>query len=122
MAKTILVVDDSKTLKQQISFTLTKGGFAVVEAADGNEGLEKLRSTPNVALIISDINMPGMNGIDFLKAAKADPALKHISVLMLTTETEPKLIMEAKAAGAKGFMVKPFDPSKLTEVVNKLTP
>ena len=120
MGKKILIVDDSKTIRQQVSFTLTKGGFEVVEAEDGLDGIAKLKGTPGIGLIISDVNMPNMNGIEMIEAMKADASLPKVPIIMLTTEGAAELIDRAKNAGAKGWLVKPFKPEQLVAAAEKL--
>jgi two-component system chemotaxis response regulator CheY len=120
MGKKIMVVDDSLSMRQQINFTLTKAGFDVIEAEDGNDCLAKLRSTPDVALAICDVNMPGMNGIALLEAIKGHPALSALPVVMLTTEGSFEMIDHAKKVGAKAWLVKPFQPPQLVATVQKL--
>ncbi|MEI8025316.1 MAG: response regulator [Pseudomonadota bacterium] len=120
MGKKILIVDDSKTIRQQVSFTLGKGGFEVVEAEDGKDGIEKLKANTDVALIISDVNMPNMNGLEMIEAIKVAGSYTHINIIMLTTEGTPELIERAKAAGAKGWLVKPFKPEQLVAAATKL--
>lgn len=118
MAKKIMIVDDSRTIRQQVSFTLTKGGYEVVEAEDGVDGIEKLSANGDVAMIISDVNMPNMDGIAMVEKMHADGV--SIPIIMLTTEGAADLIERAKAAGAKGWLVKPFKPEQLVAAVNKL--
>lgn len=120
MGKKVLIVDDSRTIRQQVSFTLAKGGFVVVEAEDGKDGIEKLRGNPDVAMIISDVNMPNMNGLEMVEAINADADLSHPPIVMLTTEGSGELVERAKKAGAKGWLVKPFKPDQLVAVVTKL--
>jgi len=120
MGKKVLIVDDSRTIRQQVNFTLTKGGFEVVEAEDGKDGLVKLKANPDVAMIISDVNMPNMNGLEMVEAIKVDTTLAHPPIVMLTTEGSAELVDRAKAAGAKGWLVKPFKPEQLVAVVTKL--
>ena len=120
MGKKVLIVDDSRTIRQQVNFTLSKGGFEVVEAEDGKDGIVKLRAHPEVAMIISDVNMPNMNGLEMVEAIKGDATLTHPPIVMLTTEGAGELVERAKAAGAKGWLVKPFKPEQLVAVVNKL--
>jgi two-component system chemotaxis response regulator CheY len=120
MGKKILIVDDSKTIRQQVSFTLSKGGFEVVEAEDGALGLSALRANLDVALVISDVNMPNMNGIEMVQEIAKDQTVNKIPVIMLTTEGSTELIQKAKEAGAKGWLVKPFKPDQLLAAVSKL--
>lgn len=119
--KKVLIVDDSKTIRQQVSFTLSKVGFSVVEAEDGQDGINKLTANPDVAMIISDVNMPNMNGIEMVEAIKTAGKHGAIPIVMLTTEGSSELIERAKAAGAKGWLVKPFKPDQLIAAVQKLT-
>jgi two-component system chemotaxis response regulator CheY len=119
MGKKILIVDDSRTIRQQVSFTLTKGGYQVVEAEDGVIGIDQLGKNPDIALIISDVNMPNMDGIEMVEKMKS--AGTTVPIVMLTTEGAADLIERAKAAGAKGWLVKPFKPDQLIAAVGKLT-
>jgi len=114
----ILIVDDSRTIRQQVSFTLTKGGYEVVEGEDGVDGIAKLKANADVAMIISDVNMPNMNGLEMVEQLKADGVT--VPVIMLTTEGASDLIQRAKAAGAKGWLVKPFQPDQLVAAVSKI--
>jgi two-component system chemotaxis response regulator CheY len=118
MAKKILIVDDSKTVRQQVNFTLTRSGYTVVEAGDGDEGIAAFGSNPDVAMIISDVNMPKMNGIDMI--SKLTESGCKAPIIMLTTEGAAELIAKAKSAGARGWLVKPFQPEQLIQVVTKL--
>lgn len=120
MGKKIMIVDDSKTIRQQVSFTLQKGGYEVVEAEDGKDGLAKLQASPDIAMVISDVNMPNMNGLEMVEAIRADAKISGIPVVMLTTEGATDLIDRAKKAGAKGCLVKPFKPEQLVAAVQKL--
>ena len=120
MAKKILIVDDSKTIRQQVTFTLQKAGFDVIEAEDGKDGLDKLRSNPDTSFVISDVNMPNMNGLEMVEAIKADATLTQAPVIMLTTECAAEMIARAKAVGAMGWLVKPFKPDQLVAAVQKL--
>ena len=118
MAKKIMIVDDSRTIRQQVCDALTRHGFEVVEANDGNEGLAQLKAHPDLAMIISDVNMPNMDGLEMLEKIRA--ASNPITVVMLTTEGASDLISRAKAAGAKAWLVKPFEPDQLVKTVIKL--
>ena len=122
MSKTILIVDDSATLRASVNFVLTDAGYEVIQAKDGQEGLEKLeeckRSERKINMIISDINMPVMDGISFIKDVKKGD-FRFVPILILTTESENAKKMEGKAAGASGWLVKPFKPEQLLWVVKK---
>jgi len=121
MGKKILIVDDSKTIRQQVSFTLSKGGYEVVEAEDGQIGYDTLKGTADIAMVISDVNMPNMNGIEMVETISKDDSVNKVPIIMLTTEGSGELIEKAKAAGAKGWLVKPFKPDQLLAAVGKLT-
>ena len=120
MGKKILIVDDSNTIRQQVNFTLSKGGFTVVEAVDGTDGLAKLKEHGDIAMIISDVNMPNMNGLEMVEAIKAQGSHTAVPIIMLTTEGNTELIERAKKAGAKGWLVKPFKPEQLVAAATKL--
>ena len=120
MAKKVIVIDDSRTVRQQVSAVLTDAGYEVIEAADGIEGAETISTTKDVALVICDVNMPRMNGIDMLSLLKKDPRHADLIVLMLTTEGQPGPIARAKQAGARGWIVKPFETQLLLAAVRKL--
>ena len=115
----ILTVDDSASMRQMVAFTLKNAGFSVVEAADGQEGLEKARSK-TVHLVLTDQNMPRMDGISFVKQLRKLPQYKTVPILILTTESSAAMKAQGKAAGATGWLVKPFDPDKLVDVVRKV--
>lgn len=119
MAKTILLVDDSASVRQVAGIALRRAGYETVEAANGKEALAFLNG-PRLNLIISDINMPVMNGIEFLKAVKQHPTSKFTPVIMLTTEAGDDMKQQGKAAGAKAWVVKPFQPQILLDAVAKL--
>lgn len=121
MTKTILVVDDSASLRSVVKMALSGAGYAVIEAADGQAALALLDGR-TVNMTICDVNMPVMNGIEFVKAAKALAAYKFMPILMLTTETQEAKKEQGKAAGAKAWMVKPFSPTQLVSAVSKLCP
>jgi two-component system chemotaxis response regulator CheY len=120
MTTTVLVVDDSASVRRQVVLALADAGFSVDEAEDGADGLEKVRNK-TYAAVICDVNMPNMNGLDMLEALKQEPAASAIPVLMLTTEGQPQMIRRAKAAGAKGWIVKPFKPELLVAALQKIT-
>ena len=119
MAKTVMVVDDSISLRQVVSIALRGAGYAVVEACDGSDALKKLGSQ-RVNLVISDVNMPNMDGISFVKALKQDPQHRFTPVIMLTTEAEAAKKAEGQAAGAKAWVVKLFQPAQMLDAVKKL--
>lgn len=117
--KKILVVDDSATVRQQVGLALTQAGYTVQEASDGVEGLAALEKG-GIAMVICDVNMPRMNGLDMLENIKRDPRHAAIPVVMLTTEGHPGLVERAKKAGAKGWIVKPFKAELMISAVGKL--
>ncbi|KAF7773818.1 two-component system, chemotaxis family, response regulator CheY [Pseudoalteromonas citrea] len=119
MSKTILIVDDSDSLRQVVNIALTGAGYTVIEGRDGKDALAKLNGT-KIHLIISDVNMPNMNGIEFVKQAKQLPQYKFTPVVMLTTENQQHMMEEGKKAGAKAWMVKPFKPAQMLQAVAKL--
>jgi two-component system, chemotaxis family, chemotaxis protein CheY len=119
MAKTILIVDDSDTLRQVVSQVLKGAGYDVIEGRDGKDGLSKLTGQ-KVHLIISDVNMPNMNGFEFVQEVKKMAAYKFTPVIMLTTEVSEQKKEAGKEAGAKAWMVKPFQPPQLLTAVSKL--
>jgi two-component system chemotaxis response regulator CheY len=119
MAKMVLTVDDSASIRQMVAFTLKSAGYDVIEAADGNAGLAQAKNN-NVQLILTDQNMPGMDGLTLIKSLRALPNFKTTPILMLTTESSDAMKSQGRAAGATGWLVKPFDPQKLIEVVRKV--
>jgi two-component system chemotaxis response regulator CheY len=119
MTTKILVVDDSMMVRQQVGKALAAAGFTVFEAADGLEALQKLEAEPDTRLLICDVNMPKMNGIELLE--RLNIAESKVDVVMLTTEGQPELIQRAKALGAKGWIVKPFKPDLIVAAAKKLT-
>lgn len=119
MSKTILTVDDSSSIRQMISFTLTQAGHRVVEAMDGMEALQKLAKTvPD--LMITDLNMPRMDGMELVRKVREIPALKFLPILFLTTEGQEQKRQQARAAGATGWIVKPFKAEQLVTIVQKV--
>jgi two-component system chemotaxis response regulator CheY len=119
MSKTILAVDDSASIRQMVAFTLKGAGYTVIEATDGEDGLTKARSGA-VNLVLTDQNMPKMDGLSMVKALRGMPQYAATPILMLTTESSDAMKASGKAAGATGWLVKPFDPAKLLEVVKKV--
>jgi two-component system, chemotaxis family, chemotaxis protein CheY len=119
MAKTILIVDDSASLRQVVSIALKGAGYDVIEACDGKDGLTKLRGQ-KINLVISDVNMPNMDGITFVREMKKLPEFKFTPVIMLTTEGQESKKQEGQAAGAKAWVVKPFQPTQMLAAVGKL--
>jgi two-component system chemotaxis response regulator CheY len=119
--KKVLIVDDSPTVRQQVAAALVPAGFEVLDAQDGEEGLQQLRAHPDLALILCDVNMPGMSGLEMLDVAGKDapPALPPI--IMLTSEGRADLIARAKQGGAKGWLIKPVKPEQLVAVARKIT-
>ena len=121
MSKTVLAVDDSKTMRDMIDYTLKGAGYSVLLAENGRAGVDTLSSN-HVDLVITDINMPVMNGIEFVKAIRSDPSNRSMPVLILTTESSDDLKQQGRQAGATGWIVKPFVPEKLLKVVAKVCP
>ncbi len=119
MAKTILIVDDSASLRQVVSIALKGAGYDVLEAVDGKDGLSKLTGA-KINLIISDVNMPNMNGIEFVKSVKQMDNYKFTPIIMLTTESQEQMIQQGKEAGVKAWVVKPFKPEQMLDAVSKL--
>jgi two-component system chemotaxis response regulator CheY len=116
---TILVVDDSTTMRQMVAFTLSSAGHDVTEASDGNKALATAK-TKKFDLVITDVNMPGMNGIDLVQSLRALPECKFIPILVLTTEAGAELKQKGKSAGATGWIVKPFNPEVLLDTLKKV--
>ena len=121
MARTILVVDDSDTVRQQVSMALKQAGFAITEAADGQEGLAMIDANRNIAMVVCDVNMPRMNGLEMVESVKRKAENKSLPILMLTTEGQPSMIKRAKEAGAVGWIVKPFNATQLVQTAKHLT-
>ena len=119
MAKTVLTVDDSASIRQMVSFTLKSAGYEVVEAVDGMDGLEKAKGK-SFNLVLTDQNMPRMDGLSLIKSLRGMPGYRTVPILMLTTEWSDTMKSQGRAAGATGWLVKPFDPQKLIEVVKKV--
>jgi two-component system, chemotaxis family, chemotaxis protein CheY len=119
MGKTILIVDDSSSMRQVVSITLKQAGHDVIEACDGKDALSKLAGQ-KIHLVISDVNMPNMDGITFVREMKKNPAYKFVPVIMLTTEGTDEKKKAGQDAGAKAWVVKPFQPQQLLAAVTKL--
>jgi len=117
--KTVLVVDDSETIRQQVALALERAGFSVVEAADGVDGLARA-AEHELCMVILDVNMPRLNGLDMLERLRASPKHQTVPVLMLTTEVQQSMIERAKKAGARGWMIKPVKMDQLVSAVTKL--
>ena len=118
--KKVLAVDDSRSLRQMVSFTLRNAGFDVIEAEDGQEALD-IAKQQAFNLVLTDQNMPGMDGITLVKSLRALPAYRTSPILMLTTESSDEMKQKGRAAGATGWIVKPFNPERLVEIVKKVT-
>lgn len=119
MAKTVLCVDDSASIRQMVGFTLKSAGYEVIEAVDGMDGFDKAKAR-SVNLVLTDQNMPRMDGLTLIKNLRGLPAYRSVPILMLTTESSEAMKSQGRAAGATGWLVKPFDPQKLIEVVKKV--
>jgi two-component system chemotaxis response regulator CheY len=122
MARNVLVVDDSASMRALVSSTLKGLGYQTHEAANGEDALGRIKNMASVDLIITDLNMPVMDGITFVQSVRKLQALKFVPVLLLTTETRTEQKDKAKAAGATGWLTKPFDPKQLTAVVQRILP
>ncbi|MDO9314214.1 MAG: response regulator [Burkholderiaceae bacterium] len=120
MAKTILIVDDSSSLRTVVKIALVRAGYEVIEAVDGKDGLVQLDKAGKVSLIVSDVNMPNMDGITFVGQVKQHPRHRFTPVIMLTTEGQDAKKEQGRAAGAKAWIVKPFNPPQLLDAVSKL--
>lgn len=120
MAKIILAVDDSTSIRQMVAFTLKSAGYTVIEAVDGQDGLDKVKGQPTIDLVLSDQNMPRMDGMTLIKTLRGMPQFSATPILMLTTESSDEMKAQGRAVGATGWIVKPFDPHKLLEVIKKV--
>jgi two-component system chemotaxis response regulator CheY len=118
MPATILTADDSSSMRQMIAFTLQNAGYEVIEAVDGNDALERLSSTP-VQMLITDLNMPNMDGIELIQRVRALPQYKYVPIIMVTTESVDSRKQQGKAAGATGWIVKPFRAEQLVAVAKR---
>lgn len=119
MGKVVLTVDDSASIRQMVAFTLKGAGYEVMEAVDGEDGLDKARGR-NADLVLTDQNMPRMDGLTLIKTLRGMSQYRSTPILMLTTESSEAMKSAGRAAGATGWLVKPFDPQKLLEVVKKV--
>lgn len=121
MTRRALVIDDSKSIRVMVVYTLKKAGFEVIESENGEDALRQLDTTV-VDLVITDLNMPAMDGITFIRELRARPAARNVPALLLTTDPIGTQKDDARAAGATGWVVKPFHPEQLLKVVNRLVP
>ncbi len=119
MAKVILTVDDSASIRQLVTFTLKEAGYEVIEAVDGRDALSKLNGS-TVHMVITDLNMPNLDGIGMIREVRQNATYKFIPIVMLTTESQDSKKAEGKSAGATGWIVKPFKPEQLLAVVKKV--
>lgn len=120
MSATILTVDDSRTMREMLKLALTQAGYRVIQAEDGVQGLEVLKTeTPRV--IVTDINMPRMDGFGFIEHVRADDSYRGIPILVLTTESDAEKKDRARRAGATGWIIKPFDPAKLIDAIRRVS-
>jgi len=119
MSKVILTVDDSASVRQMVSFTIRDAGYEVIEAVDGKDALAKVKGK-TVHMVITDLNMPNLDGIGLIRELRALPAFKFVPIIMLTTESQADKKQDGKAAGATGWIVKPFKPEQLLAVVRKV--
>lgn len=122
MGKTALIVDDSRTMRQMVAFTLTNAGFTVIEAEDGKDAVNKVSAGTKLDIIVTDLNMPEMDGITLIKELRRLTAYKFTPILMLTTESAMDKKKEGKEAGATGWIVKPFNPDTLLKTIAKVLP
>ena len=119
MGATILIVDDSVSIRQSVRFILEQSGYTVIEAADGQEGLKRL-GEQKADLVITDVNMPNMDGITMVRKIRETDGIKFVPILVLTTESQGSVIEDGKKAGATGWIVKPFNDEKLIETIKKV--
>jgi len=120
MSKTILTIDDSASIRQMVVMTLSAAGFDLIEAVDGADGYNKATGN-TVHAVITDLNMPVMNGIEFIRKYRQHPSSKGVPIILLTTESDDELKRQAKEAGATGWIVKPFKQDQLLSVIKKVT-
>jgi len=122
MGKTVLVVDDSSTMRQMVAYTLTSAGYEVIEAGNGKEAVGKLNAGAKPALVVTDLNMPEMDGLTLIAEIRKMSAFKFTPILMLTTESTDDKKKAGQAAGATGWIVKPFNPEQMLKVIQKVLP
>lgn len=120
MKKNILVVDDSESIREVVATALEEAGYEATKAIDGQDGLIKLQEAKEIRLVISDLNMPNMDGISFLKAIRQIEKFKYLPIVILTTEAQETKKREAQQAGATGWIIKPFEKNKLIAIVKKV--
>ena len=121
MKKHILIVDDSESIREMVGNSLEKAGYTITKGVNGRDGVEKLKSAEEeVSLVITDLFMPEMDGIDLIREVRKDEKYKYVPILMLTTESQAEKKMEGKKAGATGWMVKPFEEGRLLRIVRKI--
>ena len=119
MTRIVLIVDDSESIREIVAFELEKYDFFVLKASDGKEAMSYFDGR-NIDLLVTDLHMPEMNGIELIKGLRKKKPYKHLPILFLTTETQSSLMLEAKEAGATGWIIKPFDINKLMKAINKV--
>ncbi len=120
MSKTVLIIDDSSSLRGLVKLSLTRAGYQVIEACDGRDGLAQVDKAAKIHIIVCDVNMPHMDGISFVQNLKQHAKHKFIPVIMLTTEGDTVKMQQAKAAGARAWVMKPFNPPELLDAIAKL--
>ena len=121
MAKTIMTIDDSPTMRQMVNLTLSEAGYAVIEAVDGLDALAKINGH-RIDLFLSDVNMPNLDGIELTRRLRANPGTRFTPVVLVTTESQVEKKIAGKAAGASGWIIKPFNPDQLLAVVKRVCP
>jgi two-component system chemotaxis response regulator CheY len=119
--RSILAVDDSASMRQMVSFTLRSSGYEVIEAVDGQDALDKIGDR-QVDLVLTDQNMPRMDGLTLIRQLRVQDRFKRTPILVLTTESSDEMKQAGRSAGATGWLVKPFDPARLLEVIGKVLP
>ena len=121
MPKTIMTIDDSPTIRQMVSLTLSEAGYQIIEAVDGLDALAKVNGH-RIDLFLSDVNMPNLDGIELTRRLRANPSTRFTPIVLVTTESQVEKKMAGKAAGASGWIIKPFDPDQLLAVVKRVCP